>query len=125
MPHAARVVQSMEDLAACLTASAAQMAVLAERARQVSREVASGRALADVIDDEPKPLIIAHMTDLLDELADTAAAVRRAEAAQLSAEGLSQYRIAQLFGVTRQRISALLAPPPPPGARAAKRPRRD
>ena len=53
------------------------------------------------------------------------AAVRRAEAAQLSAEGLTQGRIAKLFGVTRQRVSALLAPPPPPGARAAKRPRRD
>ena len=125
VPQSARVVAAMHELAACLTAASVEMTALAARAQDVADQVANGRRLADVIAAEPKPLIIARMTDLVDELADAAAAVRRAEAAQLSAEGLTQGRIAKLFGVTRQRVSALLAPPPPPGARAAKRPRRD
>ena len=75
------------------------------------------------IGEEPRPLVISRLARLLDDLADAGAEVRRAEAAQLHAEGLSQGRIAQVFGVTRQRVSALLAPPPPLGARAAKRPR--
>lgn len=123
MPQSARVVQGMHDLAACLTAASQEMTALATRAQTVGDEVARGRRLADVVGDEPPPLIIARMTQLIDQLADAGAVVRRAEAAQLNAEGLSQGQIARLFGVTRQRVSALLAPPPPPGARAAKRPR--
>jgi len=123
VPHAARVVQGMQDLATCLTNAGEEMAVLADRARYVAGELSSGQRLVDVIGDEPPPLIIARLARLLDDLADAGAAVRRAEAAQLHAEGLSQGRIATVFGVTRQRVSALLAPPPPPGARAAKRPR--
>jgi hypothetical protein len=113
----------MRDLAACLTAASEEMLVLAARAHVVAEEVAAGRALADVIGGGPQPLIIARLARLLDDVADTGAAVRRAEAAQLNAEGLTQGRIAKIFGVSRQRVSALLAPPPPPGARSAKRPR--
>jgi predicted transcriptional regulator len=43
-------------------------------------------------------LIIARLTHVLDELADAGAEVRRAEAAQLKAEGLSQGAIAKIFG---------------------------
>ena len=123
MPHSDRVVSGMQDLAACLTATSDEMVTLAARAREVGDQVASGRRLTDVIAGEPQPLIITRLARLLDDLADTGAAVRRAEAAQLSVEGLSQGKIAKIFGVSRQRVSALLAPPPPPGARSAKRPR--
>ena len=123
MPHAPRVVKGMQDLATCLTQAGEEMALLADRARVVADRVSSGQRLVDVIGDPPQPLVIARLARLLDDLADAGAEVRRAEAAQLHAEGLSQGRIAKVFGVTRQRVSALLAPPPPPGARAAKRPR--
>lgn len=125
MPQSAPVAKGMHDLASCLVAASREMTVLAARAQDVGDAVAGGRRLTDVIADEPQPLIIQRMTELVDELADAAATVRRAEAAQLNAEGLSQGRIAKVFGVTRQRVSALLGPPPPPGARAAKRPRRE
>lgn len=123
MPHAERVVKGMQDLAASLTAASEELSGLAARARDVGDQVAGGRRLGDVIGDEPRPLVIARLTQLLDDMADRGAEVRRAEAQQLRAEGRSQGDIATLFGVTRQRVSALLAPPPPPGARAAKRPR--
>jgi DNA-directed RNA polymerase specialized sigma24 family protein len=113
----------MLDLATCLKAASEELGVLAARAREVGEQVSAGRPLADVIGAEPRPLVIARLATLLDDVADAGAAARRAEAAQLQAEGLSQGQIAKIFGVTRQRVSALLAPPPPPGARDAKRPR--
>ena len=125
MPQSARVADGMHRLAACLTSASDEMTALASRAQGVGDQVAGGPRLVDVIATEPQPLIVSRMTELIDELADAAAAVRRAEAAQLNAEGLTQGKIAKVFGVTRQRVSALLGPAPPPGARAAKRPRRE
>ncbi len=47
----------------------------------------------------------------LSQLADAGSRWRRAEARALHAEGLSMDVIAQLFGVTRQRVSSLLKAP--------------
>jgi hypothetical protein len=97
---------------------------LVERASAIREAVESGVVLSEFVTTEDRPLIISRMTELLDRMSDAAAEVRRAEAHQLRAEGLSHESIAQLFGVTRQRAAALLAAPPGPQARAAKRPRR-
>ncbi len=123
MIPAQRTAHGMRSLAARLASAADELRELAQRADRVATAVEAGRPLAEVINAEPGPLIIARVTVLLDEIADAGALVRRAEAAQLHSEGLSQGTIARLFGVTRQRVSALLKPPPPPEARAAKRPR--
>ncbi|HET7312593.1 MAG TPA: hypothetical protein VFJ17_14850 [Mycobacteriales bacterium] len=107
-----------------LQATRREIDVLVDRAEQASRQIADGVVLSEFVATEPRPLIITLMTELLDAMSDAAAEVRRAEAHQLRAEGLSHERIAQLFGVTRQRAAALLTPPPAPHARAAKRPQR-
>jgi hypothetical protein len=114
----------MTDLGACLRSAADELQQLADRAEAVADAVGDGQPLGDVIAAEPRPLVIARLTELLDEMADAGAQARRAEAAQLHTEGLTQGKIAKIFGVTRQRVSVLLAPAPPPEARAAKRPRR-
>ncbi len=114
----------MSHLAARLRAVADELPGLADRADAVADALGNGQPLGDVIAAGPRPLVIARLSELLDELADAGAQARRAEAAQLHTEGLTQGRIAKIFGVTRQRVSVLLAPPPPPEARTAKRPRR-
>jgi glycine cleavage system regulatory protein len=119
-----RTVAAFDGLVEALLAAASDIDWLVERSRRASQVVASGQSLTDYVSAEERPLIITRMTELLDRLSDAAAEVRRAEAHQLRAEGLSHERIAQLFGVTRQRAAALLAPPPSPEARAAKRPHR-
>lgn len=124
--ESARTVAAFDALERTLHAARKEMAELAERAAHNRDHIATGVVLSEFVAAEPRPLIITRMTELLDALSDAAAEVRRAEAHQLRAEGLSHERIARLFGVTRQRAAALLSPPPAPHARAAKRPpRRD
>ena len=113
----------MRELGACLRSAAEELQQLADRATTVADAVAAGLPLTDVIEKEPRPLVIARLTEILDRIADAGAHARRAEAALLRAEGLTQGKIAKTFGVSRQRVSVLLAPAPPPEARAAKRPR--
>src|SRR4051794_15009883 len=120
--EAQRTAAAFDGLAATLRGAQDDIGVLIRRAEDAGIAVGSGQPLADFVAAEDRPLVITKMTELLDRMSDAAAEVRRAEAHQLRAEGLSHERIATLFGVTRQRAAALLAPPPEPQARAAKRP---
>lgn len=119
-----RTAAAFDALVQALEAARDELDALAGRARVARDTVAAGVDLSEFVTAEERPLVITHMTVMLDRLSDAAAEVRRAEAHQLRAEGLSHERIAQLFGVTRQRAAALLQPPPQPQARAAKRPQR-
>ena len=122
-PEAQRTRAALADLVEVLDATASDLAGLQERTKGLQQKFVAGRALRDIVPGEPRPLIVSRITEVLDRLGDAGAAFRRAEAAQLRAEGLTQQQVADLFGVTRQRVAALLEPPPPPGARAARRPR--
>lgn len=117
-----RTVAAFDALVRTLREACEEMQAIADRAARTRQRVAEGVVLSEFVAAEPRPLVITRMTEVLDLLSDAAAEVRRAEAHQLRAEGLSHERIARLFGVTRQRAAALLSPPPPPHARAAKRP---
>ena len=86
-----------------------------ERLEQVLRRaevLRAGRAerLADVelVVEEDRPLVVELLTEVLDELSAAGASFRRSEARALHNDGLSQEAIAQLFGVTRQRVGVLL-----------------
>lgn len=119
---AERTSAALRHLSAGLRSAAQELRHLADRADVVADAVDSGQPLVAVMAAETRPLIITRMTQLVDEMVDLGAEVRRAEAAQLQAEGLTQGKVAKVFGVTRQRVSVLLGPSAPPGARARKRP---
>lgn len=75
----------------------------------VMREgIDAGRSVHELVDDEPEPRIVELLTANLDALNSAGADLRAAEAHALRAEGLTIDAIATRFGVTRQRISALL-----------------
>jgi plasmid maintenance system antidote protein VapI len=57
---------------------------------------------------EPRPLIVERISTVLSALATAGHAWRREQASALQGEQVSINRIAAMFGVTRQRISALL-----------------
>ncbi len=78
------------------------------RAEHLLRERAAGRAWFEVVTEESRPLVVESISTVLGTLATAGHAWRREEAAALRAEQVSINRIAALFGVTRQRISALL-----------------
>jgi phytoene/squalene synthetase len=78
------------------------------RIRDVTEQRAKGRSYTDIAESQPQPLIIELATDNLEELMEAAGRLRRAQAAALHDEGVTMDRIAELFGVTRQRISQIL-----------------
>lgn len=79
-----------------------------ERAALITRRRQAGDGYIDIVTDAQSPLIVDMVNENLDRLARTGARVRRAEAKALHDEGMTMERIAALFGVTRQRVSALL-----------------
>ena len=80
-----------------------------QRAEALRAGRSEGRRYVEIVSAEQRPLVVELLTDVLDELATAGAAFRRSEARVLHDDGLSQEAIAALFGVTRQRVGALLS----------------
>ena len=78
------------------------------RASVIRQERLSGKSYREIIASEQRPLVLEMATQSLDRLMAAGARLRRAEANALHREGMTMDRIASLFGVTRQRVSALL-----------------
>jgi ribosomal protein L16 Arg81 hydroxylase len=85
------------------------------RAEQMKRRIAelrdalaADRSLVDFVPKEQTPLIVQLLTESADALHEYGSRVRRTEARVLHREGMTMDQIAVLFGVTRQRVSALL-----------------
>ena len=78
------------------------------RAENLLRERRAGRPWLETVTGESRPLIVERISTVLATLSAAGHDWRREQAAALQAEQVSINRIAALFGVTRQRISALL-----------------
>ena len=78
------------------------------RADRLLIERRTGRPWLDLVTGEARPLIVERISTVLATLSAAGHVWRREQAAALQAEQISINRIAALFGVTRQRISALL-----------------
>lgn len=68
----------------------------------------AGRPYADIVSGEERPLIVEMLTQSVRDLDGAGVQVRRHEARALRREGMTMDEIADLFGVSRQRVSALL-----------------
>jgi hypothetical protein len=77
------------------------------RITRMAAEREEGRAYADVL-SSPGPQLLELVTCATRQLETAGAELRRAEARALHDEGLTMDQIAERFGVTRQRISAVL-----------------
>jgi hypothetical protein len=107
-----------EERRAFLDALAALDRALAaniERAHRMRRRIvelqetcAAGRPIKEIVPQEEAPLIVQMLTESAEALHLHGSRLRRTEARVLHREGLTMDRIALLFGVTRQRVSALL-----------------
>jgi hypothetical protein len=78
------------------------------RAETLLRARHSGRSWTDIVSGESRPLVVERISTVLAALATAGHTWRREQAAALQGEQVSINRIAAMFGVTRQRISALL-----------------
>jgi hypothetical protein len=79
-----------------------------ERLAVVAQEREAGKNWREIAECQPRPLVVEVISHALDRLAMAGSAFRRAQADALHREGMSMERVAGLFGVTRQRVSALL-----------------
>lgn len=102
------VLAALDDLVAALKENDAAIRVMLKRAEAVRRARAKGLPYRDIVRTEERPLIVELLSGNQERLATAGSRFRRAEAAALRAEGLTLDEIARLFGVTRQRVIALL-----------------
>lgn len=87
-----------------------------ERADVIKHIRQAGRPYRDIVPMERQPLVVQLLSTIHDRLSVAGSDWRREEARALHREGVSMEQIATLFGVSRQRVSALLSsrqsPPP-------------
>jgi hypothetical protein len=104
-----------DEFLEALTALEEVLADNGRRATLIKKRIAQLRRLrardvpyTELVVGEDGPLIVHLLTASSAALDTCGANVRRAEAKALYAEGLTMEQIAHSFGVTRQRVSALL-----------------
>lgn len=99
------VLRQLDDMA---QANIDRSQQIKARIHHLLTRLESGKGLAEIVEAETPPRIPTLITANIEALHDVGATLRKAEAAALRAHGYTMEQIAQLFGVTRQRISMLL-----------------
>ena len=100
--------RALENLVTELDACIAELQHARSRSESLLAKRRSGRPWLEVVTGEARPLVVESISTVLGSLATAGHAWRREQASALQGENVSINRIAALFGVTRQRISALL-----------------
>jgi hypothetical protein len=102
------VLDALDELVRALRENASRIEATIERAEQIQRQRDEGLSYREIESGDDRPLIVEMTRDNLANLVHAGSRLRRAEAGALHAEGMTMEQIAELFGVTRQRVSALL-----------------
>jgi DNA-binding transcriptional regulator GbsR (MarR family) len=101
-------LQALEELDRALDESLDMAKRMKQRIKEIDAAHAAGRQLRDIVPDEDTPVLVQLLTRSTNLLHSYGTRVRRTEALALHREGMTMDEIARLFGVTRQRVSALL-----------------
>ena len=106
--HLTRLAAALDEIEAAAADNVQRSLEIQRRARALRAGLDSGVSLVEHVREEPRPLMVELVSANMATLETAGATLRAAQAAALRAEGLTIEAIAELFGVTRQRISALL-----------------
>jgi DNA-directed RNA polymerase sigma subunit (sigma70/sigma32) len=101
-------MDAIDDLDRALDENVDTVRRMKERIRDLRTANREGRPLREIVPEEETPLLVQLLTESTNLLHAYGNRVRRTEARALHGEGMTMDEIAKLFGVTRQRISALL-----------------
>ena len=101
-------VRALTELVTVLDRCMTELSGARARAEKLLEERQNGQAWLDLVTAESRPLVVEQISSVMAALAGAGGAWRREQAHALASEGVSINRIAAMFGVTRQRISALL-----------------
>ena len=100
--------RALGDLERTLNANAQRMAQIKRRIAEIRRQRSAGRSYREIVEATQGDLSVQLITEATQALDEVGARVRRTEALALYREGMTMEEIAEKFGVTRQRVSALL-----------------
>jgi ParB-like chromosome segregation protein Spo0J len=101
-------LQALTALEEVIAENDRRATLIKKRMGRIRRARARGLLYSDTVANEDGPLIVQLLTESSRALDTCGANVRRAEAQALHGEGMTMDQIAERFGVTRQRVSALL-----------------
>jgi DNA-directed RNA polymerase sigma subunit (sigma70/sigma32) len=108
MDESAAFIAALADLEQALEANIERARRMQARIVELRDAHAAGLPLREFVPREEQPLIVRLLSESARELDACGSVVRRMEARALYEEGLTMDEIAELFGVSRQRVSALL-----------------
>jgi hypothetical protein len=107
-PETASFLEALSALEQALARNVELYEQMGERIAYLRREIDTGRPLPEIVMAEQPPLVVQLLTESANVLHTYGTRVRRTEARALHREGVTMDAIARLFGVSRQRVSALL-----------------
>jgi hypothetical protein len=107
-PETATFLEALDELEGALERTVDIAARMSKRIVYLREQCQSGRPLHEIVRSEDPPLVVQLLTESAGILHTYGTRVRRTEARALHREGVTMEEIARLFGVSRQRVSALL-----------------
>jgi hypothetical protein len=107
-----RFLRALEELDAALDETVEMVDAMRRRSASIREAHENGIRLREIIPAEETPLLVQLLTATTNLLHSYGHKVRRTEAWALHLEGMTMEEIAAVFGVSRQRVSALLRSKP-------------
>lgn len=107
-PHVTELLSAIEVLEDAVRSNGARNREILRRLRRLRTQISRRGVVAEVVQSAPPPLVVELLSENIETLHNASASFRQAEAEALYAEGMTMEAIAKLFGVTRQRVSAIL-----------------
>jgi DNA-directed RNA polymerase specialized sigma24 family protein len=98
----------LRELDRALDVNRERVELIRRRIAEIQRLRSDGLSYTEIVEAARTPLLVQLITESTQALDGYGARVRRAEALALHEEGMTMEEIAERFGVTRQRVSALL-----------------
>jgi DNA-directed RNA polymerase sigma subunit (sigma70/sigma32) len=103
-----RLLDALHALRTALDENVRRAAEMSAGIEEIRAQRAAGRSYSEIVSDAGPRVVVELLTESAHALASAGAAVRRMQAEALYREGMTMDEIARVFGVTRQRVSALL-----------------
>ena len=100
--------RALQDLNRVLDLNLDRITLIKRRIAEIQRQHADGMSYTEIVEAAKPPLLVQLISESKETLNGSGARARRTEALALHNEGMTMERIAERFGVTRQRVSALL-----------------
>jgi hypothetical protein len=100
--------KALLNLDRVLDVNVERLALIKRRIAEIQRQRSDGLSYTEIVESARTPLLVQLITESKQTLDGFGARVRQAEALALHKEGMTMATIAERFGVTRQRVSAVL-----------------